>query len=89
MCQALGHDIDIKDEVDPAHLPAADSVHMPFRYKDLPVKADTKARKLDKRQINTATTNQKLVEYAERLQSAADDNNQNKKRGLFARRKAK
>ncbi|KRU22117.1 NAD(P)/FAD-dependent oxidoreductase [Psychrobacter piscatorii] len=89
VCQALGHDIDIKDEVDPAHLPAADSAHTPFRYKDLPVKADTKARTLDKCQIITATTNQELVEYAERLQSAADDNNQNKKRGLFARRKAK
>jgi len=89
VCQALGHDIDIKDEVDPAHLPAADSAHTPFRYKDLPVKADTKARTLDKRQINTATTNQELVEYAERLQSEDHDSSQNKKRGLFARRKAK
>jgi len=89
VCQALGHDIDIKNEVDPAHLPNADSAYTPFRYKDLPVKADTKARKLDKRQIITATTNQELVEYAERLQSAAHDSNQNKKRGLFARCKAK
>lgn len=89
VCQALGHDIDIKDEVDPAHLPNADSAHTPFRYKDLPIKADTKARKLDKRQVITATTNQELVEYAERLQSATDDSAQNKKRGLFARRKAK
>ena len=89
VCQALGHDIDIKDEVDPAHLPNADSAHTPFRYRDLPIKADTKARKLDKRQVITATTNQELVEYAERLQSATHDSNQNKKRGLFARRKAK
>ena len=89
VCQALGLDIDIKDEVDPAHLPDADSAHTPFRYKDLPIKADTKSRKLDKRQVITATTNQELVEYAERLQSAADDSAQNKKRGLFARRKAK
>lgn len=89
VCQALGHDMDIKDEVDPAYLPNADSAHTPFRYKDLPVKADTKARTLDKRQINTATTNQELVEYAERLQSEDHDSSQNKKRGLFARRKAK
>ncbi len=89
VCQALGHDIDIKDEVDPAHLPNADSAHTPFRYKDLPIKADTKVRKLDKRQIITATTNQELVEYAERLQGAADNSHQNKKRGLFARRKVK
>ncbi|MEZ7502525.1 FAD-dependent oxidoreductase [Psychrobacter sp. Arc29] len=89
VCQALGHYIDIKNEVDPAHLPNADSAHTPFRYKDLPIKADTKARKLDKRQVITATTNQELVEYAERLQSATDDSAQNKKRGLFARRKAK
>lgn len=89
VCQALGHDIDIKDEVDPAHLPNADSAHTPFRYRDLPIKADTKARKLDKRQIITTTTNQELVEYAERLQGAADNSHQNKKRGLFARRKVK
>ncbi|MCG3878543.1 FAD-dependent oxidoreductase [Psychrobacter sp. Ps6] len=89
VCQALGHDIDIKDEVDPAHLPNADSAHTPFRYRDLPIKADTKVRKLDKRQIITATTNQELVEYAERLQGAADNSHQNKKRGLFARRKVK
>ncbi|MGP5224730.1 NAD(P)/FAD-dependent oxidoreductase [Psychrobacter aquimaris] len=88
VCQAFGLDIDIKDEVDPAHLPDADSAHTPFRYKDLPIKADTKSRKLDKRQVITATTNQELVEYAERLQSAAaGDTNQHKKRSLFGRRK--
>ena len=89
VCQALGHDISIKDKVDPTHLPDAESAHTPFRYKELPIKADTKSRKLDKRQVVTATTNQELVEYAERLQSAGDNTNQNKKRGLFGRRKAK
>jgi hypothetical protein len=89
VCQALGHSIDIKDEVDPTHLPDADSAHTPFRYKDLPIKADTKSRRLDKRQVATATTNQELVEYAQRLQSAANDTDQNKKRSLFGRRKAK
>ncbi|MGP4118267.1 NAD(P)/FAD-dependent oxidoreductase [Psychrobacter aquimaris] len=88
VCQALGLDIDIKDEVDRAHLPDADSAHTPFRYKDLPVKADTKLRALNKRQVVTATTNQELVEYADRLQSAAaGDTNQHKKRSLFGRRK--
>ncbi|MGP5203041.1 NAD(P)/FAD-dependent oxidoreductase [Psychrobacter aquimaris] len=88
VCQALGLDIDIKDEVDRAHLPDADSAHTPFRYKDLPVKADTKLRALNKREVVTAATNQELVEYAERLQSAvAGDTNQHKKRSLFGRRK--
>ena len=89
VCQALGHGIDIKDEVDPTHLPDADSAHTPFRYKDLPIKADMKSRKLNKRQVTMATTNQELVEYAERLQSAGNDTNQNKKRRLFGLRKAK
>ncbi|MGP4716615.1 NAD(P)/FAD-dependent oxidoreductase [Psychrobacter sp. T6-6] len=89
VCQALGYDIDIKDEVDPAHLPDATSTHTPFRYKDLPVKADTKQRKLDKRQVIIATTNQELVEYAARLQSETGGSSQPKKRGLFGRRKAK
>ncbi|WP_201538679.1 NAD(P)/FAD-dependent oxidoreductase [Psychrobacter immobilis] len=89
VCQALGHGIDIKDEVDPTHLPDADSAHTPFRYKDLPIKADMKSRKLNKRQVTMATTNQELVEYAERLQSADNDTNQNKKRRLFGLRKAK
>ncbi len=89
VCQALGHGIDIKDEVDPTHLPDADSAHTPFRYKDLPIKADTKSRKLNKRQVTMSTTNQELVEYAKRLQSAGKDTNQNKKRRLFGLRKAK
>ncbi|MGO2387286.1 MAG: NAD(P)/FAD-dependent oxidoreductase [Psychrobacter sp.] len=89
VCQALGFDIDIKDEVDPAHLPDADSAHTPFRYKDLPVKADTKLRRLNKREVTIATTNQELVEYADRLQNATADTSQHKKRGLFGRRKAK
>lgn len=89
VCQALGLDIDIKDEVDPVHLPDADSAHTPFRYKDLPVKADTKLRRLNKREVTIATTNQELVEYADRLQNATTDTIQHKKRGLFGRRKAK
>ena len=89
VCQALGHGIDIKDEVDPTHLPDADSAHTPFRYKDLPIKADMKSRKLNKRQVTMATTNQELVEYAERLQSSTGDITQNKKRRLFGLRKAK
>jgi hypothetical protein len=89
VCQALGLDIDIKDEVDPAHLPDADSAHTPFRYKDLPIKADTKLRKLNKREVTIATTNQELVDYADRLQNSADDMSQYKKRGLFGRRKTK
>ena len=51
VCQALGLDIDIKDEVDPAHLPNVDSAHTPFRYKDLPIKAGTKLRRLNKREV--------------------------------------
>ncbi|MBE0444530.1 NAD(P)/FAD-dependent oxidoreductase [Psychrobacter sp. FME5] len=89
VCQALGHDIDIKDEVDPSHLPDVDSTHTPFRYRDLPVKADSKPRKLNKRKVTMATTNQELVEYVENLQSAINDNETykdyepQKKRGLF------
>ena len=49
VCQTLGDNIDIKDDADLSHLPDADSAHTPFRYKDLPVKADIKVRKLDKR----------------------------------------
>ncbi|WP_201590304.1 NAD(P)/FAD-dependent oxidoreductase [Psychrobacter fozii] len=89
VCQALGHDIEIKDDVDPTHLPDADSAHTPFRYKDMPVKADTKLRKLNKREVITATTNQELVEYAERLQSTVIDGGQKKKRGLFGYRNSK
>ncbi|MBI0426783.1 NAD(P)/FAD-dependent oxidoreductase [Psychrobacter sp. NG27] len=89
VCQALGHDIAIKDEVDPAHLPDADSAHTPFRYKDLPIKADTKSCQLNNRQVTMATINQELVEYAERLQNTAIDTNQKKKRSLFGRRHAK
>jgi len=89
VCQALGLDIDIKDEVDLAHLPDADRAHTPFRYKDLPIKADTKLRRLNKREVTIATTNQELVEYANRLQNSADNTSQYKKRGLFGRRKTK
>lgn len=89
VCQALGSTIDIKDEVDPNHLPHSDSTHTPFRYRDLPIKADKKARKLKKRHVMTATTNQELVDYVATLQPAAQAFNNKKKRGLFGRRKAK
>lgn len=89
VCQALGLDIGIKDEVDPSHLPDADSTHTPFRYKDLPVKADTKPRKLHKCQVTTATTNQELIEYVAHLQSATIDSVQTRSRGLFGRRKGR
>lgn len=89
VCQALGSTIDIKDEVDPNHLPDSDSTHTPFRYRDLPVKADKKARKLKKRHVMTATTNQELVDYIATLQPAVKAFNNKKRRGLFSRRKAK
>lgn len=84
VCHALGHNIDIKDEVDPSHLPDAESAHIPFRYQDLPIKADKQPRKLKKRQVITATTNQELVNYIATLQSVAHKPTTNKKRGLFA-----
>ena len=87
VCQALGHNIAIKDEVDLTHLPDADSAHTPFRYKDLPVKADTKLRVLNKREVVTALTNQELIKYIERLQSTVKDNQPERKRRLFGRRK--
>ncbi|OLF39242.1 MULTISPECIES: NAD(P)/FAD-dependent oxidoreductase [unclassified Psychrobacter] len=89
VCQILGSTIDIKDEVDPNHLPDSDSTHMPFRYRDLPVKADKQARKLKKRHVMRATTNQELVDYIATLQPTAQAFNRKKKRGLFGRRKAK
>ena len=85
VCQALGHDIVIKDEVDPAHLPDAESAHTPFRYKDLPVKADTKLRTLNKREVVTALTNQELIEYVERLQPTVKNDESKRKRRLFGR----
>ena len=88
VCQALGCDIDIKDSVDPSHLPDADSAHTPFRYKDLPVKADKQLRKLKKRQVVTATTNQELVQYIATLEPEAKAFKK-KKLGFFARRKVK
>ena len=88
VCQALGCDIDIKDSVDPSHLPDAESAHTPFRYKDLPVKADKQLRKLKKRQVVTATTNQELVQYIATLEPEAKAFKK-KKLGFFATRKVK
>ncbi|MEN2750443.1 FAD-dependent oxidoreductase [Psychrobacter sp. FBL11] len=89
VCQVLGSTIDIKDEVDLSHLLSSDSTHTPFRYRDLPVKADKKARKLNKRRVMTATTNQELVNHIATLQPAAQAFNSKTKRGLFGRHKAK
>ena len=88
VCQALGCDIDIKDIVDPIHLPDAKSAHTPFRYKDLPINADKNLPKLKKRQIVTATTNQELVQYIATLEPVAKAFKE-KKSGFFARRKDK
>lgn len=87
VCQALGYDIAIKDEVDPTHLPDAESAHTPFRYKDLPVKADSKLRTLNKREVVTALTNQELIEYIERLQPTVKNDEPKRKRRLFGRYK--
>lgn len=88
VCQALGCNIDIKDSVDPSHLPDAESAHTPFRYKDLPVKADKQLRKLKKRPLVTATTNQELGQYIAMLAPAAKAFKK-KKQGFFATRKDK
>ena len=89
VCQTLGDTIDIKDDVDPSHLPDAESAHTPFRYKGLPVKADINVRKLNKRQVTIASTNQELVNYVKSLQPKVVDTNEKKKTSLFGRRKAK
>lgn len=86
VCQTLGCNIDIKDAVDPSHLPDAESAHTPFRYKDLPIKADKQLRKLKKRQVESATTNQELVQYIATLEPEAKAFKK-KKLGFFAARK--
>lgn len=68
VCQSLGSTITIKDEVDVTHLPDSETAHTPFVYKELPIRADTSSRKLNKRQVITATTNQELVDYVATLQ---------------------
>ena len=85
VCQALGSTVTIEDEVDVSHLPDADSAHTPFRYRDLPVKADKSNRKLDKRQVITASTNQELNDYVKVLQPTADKYIAQKKQGLLSR----
>ena len=87
VCQSLGSTIDIKDDVDPNHLPDAESAHTPFRYKDLPVKADKNSRKLQKRQIVTASTNQELVDYIATLTPAMHEFHHKKKRRFFSKRR--
>ena len=85
VCQALGSAITIEDEVDASHLPDADSAHTPFRYRDLPIKADKSNRKLNKRQVITANTNQELNDYVATLQPAVKKHIQQKKQSLLAR----
>ncbi|MDN5566560.1 MAG: FAD-dependent oxidoreductase [Psychrobacter sp.] len=85
VCQALGSAITIEDEVDVTHLPDADSAHTPFRYRDLPVKADRSSRKLDKRQVMTASTNQELNEYVATLQPTVEKYIKQKRLGLLSR----
>jgi hypothetical protein len=63
VCQSLGSQIDIKDEVDASHLPHGESAHTPFVYKDIPVRADKSMHKLDNRQLLSAETNQELLAY--------------------------
>ncbi|WP_367109876.1 NAD(P)/FAD-dependent oxidoreductase [uncultured Psychrobacter sp.] len=87
VCQALGSTIDIKDDVGPSHLPDGKAAHTPFRYKDLPIRADKNLRKLSKRQVVTATTNQELVDYIATLQASIPS--VKKKGGWFGHRKVK
>ena len=71
VCQALGAAIDIKDTVDPSHLPEANTAHTPFRYQDLPVNADKKPRQLKRRRVLTASTNQALVDHIDMISEAS------------------
>ncbi|MES1964205.1 FAD-dependent oxidoreductase [Psychrobacter sp. AH5] len=85
VCQSLGVQIDIKNEVDTSHLPNSDSAHTPFVYKDLPVKADRSARKLKNRQLLSAQINQELVDYIDTVAAkSAPSTTAKKKRGLFS-----
>ena len=85
VCQALGSIVTIEDEVDVSHLPDADNAHTPFRYRDLPVKADKSNRKLNKRQVITASTNQELNDYVAILQPTAKKYIKQKRLGLLSR----
>ena len=85
VCQALGSIVTIEDEVDVSHLPDADNAHTPFRYRDLPVKADKSNRKLNKRQVITASTNQELNDYVATLQPTAKKYIKQKRLGLLSR----
>ena len=69
VCQALGADIDIKDNVDAQHIPDAKQTSTPFRYRDLPVKADKKSRSLRRRQVLSATTNRALIKQMAQMTS--------------------
>lgn len=87
VCQSLGSQIEIKDEVDVSHLPNHEDAHTPFVYKDIPVKADKSVRKLNHRQLLSANTNQELVEYIASLAAKPSTSitTKTKKRGLLSR----
>ncbi len=86
VCQALGVAIDIKDEVDPQHLPDKQSAHTSFVYKEIPTKADQSARQLKNRQVLKADSNQELVDYIAALSTSTPSTvMQTRKRGLLAR----
>ena len=87
VCQSLGSQIDIKDEVDASHLPDGESAHTPFVYKDIPVRADKSMHKLDNRQLLSAETNQELVAYIASLAVKPTDSTvaKTKKRSLLTR----
>lgn len=84
VCQSLGSTMTIEDEVDASHLPDIDSLHTPFRYEDLPVKADKSARKLKNRQVVKANVNTELNNYVTSL-SPKVKAHKTQKQGLFAK----
>lgn len=84
VCQSLGSKVSIEDSVDSSHLPDPDSAHTPFRYSDLPVKADTLARKLKNRHVISAETNQELNHYIASL-TPKTQFQKKRKRGLLAK----
>lgn len=60
VCQSLGINIDLMDEVNPAHLTNVVAPTPAFAYKHIPIKADKNTGKLQQRKILSAMTNTKL-----------------------------
>lgn len=88
VCQSLGSDVVIMNEVDSRHLPDAESAHTAFSYDELPVKADKNSKKLNKRQVTNASTNQALIAHIATL-ATKTPSEPKKKRRLFGLRSAK